>query len=42
MEVRGRRTLFKVYILYLMLSELTHVIYKSLCREMCKSEYILL
>ena len=38
MVVRGRGTLLKVYILYLMLSELTHVVYKSLCREMCKSE----
>ena len=38
MKVRGRGTILMVYILYLMLSELTHVIYKSLCREMCKSE----
>ena len=38
MEVRGRGTILKVYILYLMLSELTHCNYKSFCREMCKSK----
>ena len=34
MEVRGRGTILKVYILYLMLPEVTHFIYKSFCREM--------